>query len=220
MLPYLLLFTTFIILPVIIAICISFTSFNIMESPQWIGIQNYVNLFVNDELFIKSIVNTIMFAVVIGPGGYLLSLLLAWLLNDLTRGLRVFFHHYFLCAVHTGGMTIIWGFLFSGDMQGLINSTLYRFGLITTPISVLSGHGLYRSAADGHYALDESGHLVFVFHCRLAGRGQTILQRQQSTALKPMARIVVCHLLPLMKPQLMFGAVDEHNQCLFLRRDV
>ncbi len=207
MLPYLLLFTTFIILPVIIAICISFTSFNIMESPQWIGIQNYVNLFVNDELFIKSIVNTIMFAVVIGPGGYLLSLLLAWLLNDLTRGLRVFFTIIFYAPSITGGMTIIWGFLFSGDMQGLINSTLYRFGLITTPIQFFQDTAYIVPLLMVIMLWMSLGTSFLSFIAGLQGVDKQYYEAAAIDGIRNRWQELWFVTLPLMKPQLMFGAV-------------
>lgn len=207
MLPYLLLFTTFVILPVIIAIYFSFTSFNLMESPQWIGIENYVNLFVNDELFIKSILNTVMFAVVIGPGGYLLSLLLAWLLNDLPRSLRVFFTIIFYAPSITGGMAIIWNFLFSGDLQGLINSTLYQMGLINNPIQFFQDTRYIVPLLMAIMLWMSLGTSFLSFIAGLQGVDKQYYEAAALDGIRNRWQELWYVTLPLMKPQLLFGAV-------------
>ena len=91
MLPYLLLFTLFTILPVIVAVLLSFTSFNMLSAPEFIGVDNYFRLFLNDDVFIIALKNTLLFAVIVGPGGFLLSFFFAWLINELSHNMRVFF---------------------------------------------------------------------------------------------------------------------------------
>src|SRR5690625_556120 len=86
LLPYILLFSLFIILPIIIAILLSFTNFNTIEFPGLVGFLNYINLLTQDEIFMQYVLpNTILFAVIVGPGGYILSFLLAWCLAQLTK---------------------------------------------------------------------------------------------------------------------------------------
>ena len=134
MLPYLLIFTVFTIMPVVIAVYLSFTSFNMLKEPSFIGLDNYFRLFLNDDIFLIAIKNTLVFALVSGPLGFLLSFMFAWLINDLTRAMRVFFTIIFYAPSISGGMYIIWNYLFSGDAQGYINNLLLRLGLIQSPI--------------------------------------------------------------------------------------
>lgn len=134
MLPYVLIFLTFTILPVLMSIVLSFTSFNMLEAPQCIWFDNYYRLFLNDDIFITSLKNTIVFAVVTGPVGFLLSFFLAWLINELTHFVRVFFTVVIYAPSISGGMFIMWTYLFSGDLKGYVNSLLFRLGLIQEPI--------------------------------------------------------------------------------------
>lgn len=137
MLPYAVIFLAFTVIPVIISIYFGFTYFNILESPQWIGLTNYYRLFMQDEIFITAIKNTLIFAVFIGPGGYIISFGMAWLLNELPRAQRVFLTILFYCPSISGSIYMIWQYIFSSDSQGLVNSTLIKFGLIESPIQYL-----------------------------------------------------------------------------------
>ena len=88
--PYMILFFIFTVLPVVCAICLSFTSFNVLQDPKWIGFGNYIRLFFNDSIFLKGVKNTVFLAVILGPGGYILSLVFAWFINELTPKARAF----------------------------------------------------------------------------------------------------------------------------------
>ena len=134
MLPYATCFFVFTILPVIMSIVLSFTNFNMLEAPQTIWFDNYYRLFLNDDVFITALKNTIVFAVVTGPVGFLLSFFLAWLINELTHLFRVVFTVIIYAPSISGGMFIMWTYLFSGDLKGYVNSLLFRLGLITEPI--------------------------------------------------------------------------------------
>ena len=84
--PFMLVFTVFTIWPVVLSLFISFTNFNVFESPSFVGWNNYVNLFVNDEVFGIALKNTLVFAVLTGPLGYLLSMFFAWVINEMPEG--------------------------------------------------------------------------------------------------------------------------------------
>ena len=137
MLPYALLFATFTLAPVVIAIVFSFTSFNIFEPPSFVGFHNYFKLFLSDDIFMIAVKNTLMFAVIIGPVSYMMALMLAWMINDLSRPLRVTFTVLFYAPSLSGGMTVIWNYLFTGDAKGFINGQLMKLGLIQSPINFL-----------------------------------------------------------------------------------
>ena len=134
LLPYALIFLLFTVTPVLISIGLSFTYFNVLEPPSWVGLSNYYKLFMNDDIFLTAAKNTFLFAAVIGPGGYLLSFGMAWLLNELPRVQRVLLTILFYSPSISGSIYMIWQYIFSGDSQGLVNSTLIRLGLLDAPI--------------------------------------------------------------------------------------
>ena len=139
-LPYFALFILFVAVPVVIAIALSFTNFNAIQFPDFVGIKNYIDLFLQDEVFIRYVIpNTIVFAVIVGPGGYVLSFLLAWALSQITRGPRTVLALIIYSPSMTAGttMTVIWKVLFCGDQLGYINNILMQLGIITEPIIFL-----------------------------------------------------------------------------------
>jgi len=84
--PYGIVFAMFILIPVAIAIGLSFTYFDVINKPSFTGLLNYITLFTQDETFLKFVLpNTFLYALVVGPGGYALSFLLAWMLTQIQR---------------------------------------------------------------------------------------------------------------------------------------
>ncbi len=139
-LPYFSLFALFVAVPVVIAVILSFTNFNAIQFPEFVGIKNYIELFLQDEVFIRYVIpNTIVFAVIVGPGGYVLSFLLAWALSQVTKGPRTIMALIIYSPSMTAGttMAVIWKVLFSGDQLGYINNLLMQMGIITEPIIFL-----------------------------------------------------------------------------------
>src|SRR5690554_1796948 len=115
MTPYLLVFFTFTILPVIISLFLSFSDFNMIEIPRFIGLENYMRLFLEDTVFITAVRNTILLAVITGPISYLLSMLFAWFINELRPAIRSIVTLIFYAPAISGNMVFIWGIMFSGD---------------------------------------------------------------------------------------------------------
>ena len=132
--PFFLIFFTFTILPVILSIFYSFTIFNLIEPMQWCGFDNYIRLFLDDDIFLTAVQNTLIFAVIIGPVSYLLSLLVAWFINEIPPKIRSVVTLIFYAPSISGGVNMIWGVAFSGDSYGYVNSILMRLGLIQAPI--------------------------------------------------------------------------------------
>ena len=120
---YALLFIIFIVIPVIVAILLSFTNFDSIQFPTFIGLQNYVNLLTQDDIFMKYVLpNTIEFAVIVGPGGYVLSFMLAWMLAQVPKLPRTIFALILYSPSMTSGvaMAVVWKTLFSGDQTGYL----------------------------------------------------------------------------------------------------
>ena len=132
--PYMILFFIFTVLPVAIAMVLSFTSFNVLQTPKFVGFDNYIRLFFKDAEFITGLKNTIIFSVILGPGGYIFSLISAWFINELTPKLRALVTLVFYAPSISGNVYLIWQIMFSGDDYGYINSLLVRLGIITSPI--------------------------------------------------------------------------------------
>lgn len=138
--PFLILFLLFIILPILLAILLSFTNFNGFQFPEFAGISNYVRAFTRDSIFMQKILpNTILYAVIVGPGGYLLSFLMAWILSQLTKRPRTVLAVLLYLPSLTSGVTVstVWAVLFSGDRTGYLNNLLLSWGLVEKPVSWL-----------------------------------------------------------------------------------
>ena len=116
--PFFLLFTVFTLIPVLISIPISFTEFNMVQMPHWVGWDNFARLFVDDDVFLIAVKNTIIFAFLTGPISYFACLFFAWLINDLSRGLRTVMTFVFYAPSLCGNVYFIWQFIFSGDSYG------------------------------------------------------------------------------------------------------
>lgn len=138
--PFLVLFVTLIILPILLAIGLSFTNFNGLQLPSLTGLANYIRAFTEDTVFMQKILpNTIVYAVIVGPGGYLLSFMMAWVLSQLTRRPRTVLAVilYLPSLVANVAVTTVWAILFSGDRTGYLNNLLLQWGFIEKPISWL-----------------------------------------------------------------------------------
>jgi multiple sugar transport system permease protein len=118
--PFFLLFIVFTVLPVFLSILLSFTDFNMLQIPNWQGLNNYTRLFLEDEIFLLACKNTLVFACVTGPVSYLLSLLIAWFINELPPLPRSIVSFIFYSPVLVGNVYFIWTFIFSGDTYGSI----------------------------------------------------------------------------------------------------
>ena len=122
--PYMLIFTLFTVVPVFLSIVISFTDFNLLQTPNFVFLDNYIRLFLDDDIFIIAIKNTLIFAVIVGPASYLMSLLVAWFINELPPKIRAVVTLVFYAPSISGQVYLIWGTLFSGDSYGWVNATL------------------------------------------------------------------------------------------------
>lgn len=137
-LPFFLLFFIFTVWPILFSILLSFTNFNAVQLPKFVGWNNYIRMFFADDIFLIAIQNTLLFAVVTGPLGYLGSFTFAWLINELHPKARAFLTLLFYAPAISGNAFMIWGILFSGDTHGYINGVALYLGLIDTPIQWLT----------------------------------------------------------------------------------
>ena len=132
--PFFLFFCLFTVIPIFSSIGLSFTSFDLLSTPQFIGIDNYERMFVADEVFGIVVKNTLVFAIIAGPCGFLLAFVLAWFVNEFSPAIRTVLSFMFYTPSLVGGALLIWKVLFSGEAYGYLNSMLLSIGAITEPI--------------------------------------------------------------------------------------
>ena len=132
--PFLILFIIFTILPIISSIVLSFTSYDMLSVPEFTGIDNYRRMFLDDDVFPIVLKNTLVFAILSGPAGFLLSFLLAWFVNEFNPKVRTLLSFMFYAPSLVGNAYFIWKVAFSGDSYGYINSLLLSSGIITEPV--------------------------------------------------------------------------------------
>lgn len=138
LIPFILLFMLFIVIPVFLAVILSFTDFDLVQFPSFVGLDNYIRMFLDDDVFLTAFKNTLLFALITGPVSYIACLFLAWLVNELSPKIRSFFTFcLYAPSMFTGAYTV-WSYIFSGDQYGFINNMLMKFGFINEPVQWLS----------------------------------------------------------------------------------
>ncbi|MFA5471157.1 MAG: sugar ABC transporter permease [Acholeplasmataceae bacterium] len=209
MAPYVILFLTFTIIPVFMSLGISFTYFNLLESPRFIGLDNYTKLLLEDDIFVISLKNTLILAVVTGPVSYLLAFVFAWLINELKPKLRAFMTLIFYAPSISGNAFLIWLLIFSGDVHGYANAILMNLGFIDNPILWLK---------DPDYMLFiiilvqlwlSLGVSFLAFIAGLQSVDKTLYEAGAIDGIKNRWQELWFITLPSMKPQLLFGAVMQ-----------
>lgn len=134
MLPFLAVFLLFMIVPVFSSLVLSFTKYDMINLPKFCGLENYFRMFVEDKVFMIAIKNTLMFAIVTGPVGFMLSFMLAWMINELGPKTRTVLSFLFYSPALMGNVYFIWQVMFSGDSYGYVNSLLLSLNVISEPI--------------------------------------------------------------------------------------
>ncbi len=134
MAPYLIVFFLFTVWPIIMSIVLSFTTYNVFEAPKFLGFDNYVNLLFNDSVFLTALQNTFLLSIIVGPLSYLLSLFLAWLVNEFKNPWKTILTVVFYAPTLSNAVFTIWMIVFDGDIYGYLNSFLINAGFINDPI--------------------------------------------------------------------------------------
>lgn len=138
MIPFLVVFSMFVLWPVIYSLIMSFTDFNLFQPPAFVGLYNYYKLFFMDDVFLQAFQNTMLFAVITGPVGYFMCLFFAWVINELSPKLRSLMTLVFYAPSIAGNAFIVWLVIFDADMHGYLNSFLLNMGFINEPVAWLT----------------------------------------------------------------------------------
>lgn len=206
--PFMILFIVFTVIPVVMSLPIGFTDFDMVNPPEFVGLENFETLFLSDRTFIKSIRVTLIFALVTGPLSYVLCFFLAWLINEMPPKLRTLFTLIFYIPSMANVYTV-WQLIFSGDMNGYLNAVLIDLNIITAPVQWLT---------DGRYVLGAS--IVVQLWISLGAgflalsAGFRSIDRTQYEAgaiegIRNRWQELVYITIPSMKPQMLFAAVMQ-----------
>ena len=208
-LPFLVLFTVFVIIPVGMAIFYSFTYYNVLEPAEYIGAGNYVRLFTEDSIFLTALKNTLLIALVTGPTSYLMCFFLAWMLNDLGPRLRSVLTLAFYTPTMATSVYVVWTYIFSGDRYGFINGLLLRLNIINQPIVFLKNPDYMMAVIITVTLWMSLGTSFLAFIAGFQGLDRTLFEAGAVEGIKNRWQELCYITLPSMRPQLMFGAVMQ-----------
>ena len=206
-LPYMIVFITFTVLPVLLSIYYGFSYYNILEPAKFIGINNYVKLFLSDEIFITAVKNTFVFAVITGPTGYVLSLLIAWLINELNPNVRAVFVLMFYAPSISGNAYMIWKLIFSSDSYGYLNAILMNLGIMSAPIEWLKNPKYILPIVIFVSIWMSLGTSFLSFIAGLQGVDRSLYESGALDGIRNRWQELWYITLPSIRPQMMFAAV-------------
>ena len=205
--PFFILFIIFTVLPVVLSIILSLTDFNMLQMPHWKGLTNYTRLFLDDEIFILACQNTLIFAAITGPVSYLLSLLIAWFINELPPKIRAVVTLVFYAPSISGQVYLIWKTLFSSDAYGWANATLMDLGIISSPILWFENASYVMPLCIVVALWTSLGTAFLSFIAGFQTIDRSMYEAAAVDGIKNRWQELWYITLPTMRPQMMFGAV-------------
>ena len=209
LLPFCVVSLLMFVIPIAASMVLSLTYYNMFNTPKFIGLANYINLFLNDDVFFIALKNTLLFAVITGPLSYLLCFFAAWLINEMPKGLRVFLTFIFYAPSLTTSVYFVWQLIFSGDSYGIVNGLLMNLGLVSEPVQWLT---------DPRYNLGilivvqlwmSLGTSFLAFIAGFQSIDASLYEAGDIDGVRNRYQELLYITLPSMKPQLLFGAVMQ-----------
>ncbi len=207
--PYMIIFFTFTVLPVAFSLILSFFYFNMLEFPRFVGWQNYSRLFLNDDVFMIALKNTLLFAVITGPVSYIACFVFAWIINELSPKVRAVMTLVFYAPSISGNVFFIWLIVFSGDSYGYLNGFLMKAGFILEPVQWLTNESYILPIIMIVQLWLSLGTSFLAFIAGLQNIDKTLVEAGAVDGIKNRWQELWFITLPSMRPQLMFGAVMQ-----------
>jgi len=205
--PFFLIFFIFTVFPVLFSMFLSMTQFDLLNPPKWLGFENYIRLFLDDDIFITACKNTLIFAAITGPVSYLMSLFIAWFINELSPKVRSVVTLVFYAPSISGSVYLIWATLFSDDSYGWANGTLIDLGFIDEPILWFHDEDYVMPLCIIVALWTSLGTTFLSFIAGLQTVDRELYEAAAVDGIKNRWQELWYVTLPKMKPQLMFGAV-------------
>lgn len=205
--PFVICFFLFTVVPVIVAVCLSFTNYNMMQAPTFVWLNNYKLLLLGDRIFLTALKNTLVFAVIVGPCGYLLSFFAAWVLNQFKmRNLFALFL-YIPSVTSSVAISAVWKYIFSSDRYGFINNLLIEWGFIDEPILWISDPQYIMKVVVIISLWMSMGSGFLVFLAGLQNCDKSLYEAGLIDGIGSRWQELKYLTLPQMKPQLLYGAI-------------
>ncbi len=205
--PFYIVFFVFTVLPVFLSVFFSLTDFNMLEAPQLLWFDNYIRLFLDDDIFMLAIKNTLVFASITGPGSYLLSLIMAWFINELPPKIRAIMTLIFYAPSISGNVYMVWTYIFSADSHGFLNGTLMDLGVISTPIAFLKNTSYIMPIVIIVALWTSLGTSFLTFIAGFQVVDRSLYEAAAVDGVKNRWQELWYITMPYMRPQMMFGAV-------------
>ena len=205
--PFMIIFTCFTILPVVLSAVLSLTNFNLLQMPDFIGADNYIRLFLDDDIFIIACQNTLIFAAIVGPVSYIMSFLVAWFINELPPKIRAVVTLIFYAPSISGNAYLIWKTLFSSDRYGWANAMLLEMGAINTEIAFFEDADYVMPLCIVVALWTSLGTSFLAFIAGLQGIDKAQFEAGAVDGIRNRWQELYYITLPNMKDQLMFGAI-------------
>lgn len=210
--PYFIMFFFFTVLPVVMSVAFSFTYYNMLEMPEFVGWKNYIKLFLEDDIFLTSLKNTLILAVVTGPVSYFLCLLFAWIINEFKGWVRAFLTLIFYAPSICGNAYVVWNLILSGDRYGYLNGILLKLGILDEAVVWMKTekYVLPMLIVVQLWLSLGTGFLSFIAGLQTVDK--SLYEAAALDGVKNRWQELWHVTLPAMKPQLMFGAVMQITQ--------
>lgn len=212
--PFAALFSVFTLVPIVMSIYLSFTSFNMVELPSFVGFSNYIQLIVQDDVFLIALKNTLLFALVTGPISYMMCFLFAWQINEYPRWIRSIITLVFYAPSISGNAYLVWKLIFSSDTYGYANAWLMDAGIIPSRILWFETAGLIMPLLIVVQIWLSLGISFLAFIAGLQNVDRALYEAASVEGIKNRWQELWFITLPSMKPQLMFGAVMQITSAL------
>lgn len=207
--PYMLIFFTFTVIPVLFSMILSLFYFNMLEFPRFVGLQNYARLLLNDDVFLIALKNTLMFAVITGPISYIACFVFAWIINELSPKVRAFMTLVFYAPSIAGNVYFIWLIIFSGDRYGYLNGFLIKIGAMLEPVQWLTNEKYIMAIIIIVQLWLSLGTSFLAFIAGLQTVDPSLVEAGAIDGIRNRWQELWFITLPSMRPQLLFGAVMQ-----------
>lgn len=205
--PFFILFFIFTVVPVLLSFLLGFTTFNLLEPPTFVFMDNYIRLFLEDDVFIIAIKNTLKFAAITGPGSYLLSMMFAWFINELRPKIRAIVTLLFYAPSISGNVYMVWTLLFSSDQYGLVNAWGQKLGLLSEPILWFQNEDYIFGLVVAVALWISLGTSFLTFIAGFQVVDKTLYEAGAVDGVKNRWQELWYITLPSMRPQMMLGAI-------------
>ena len=205
--PFVTLFFIFTVLPVLVSIVLSFTDFNMLQTPHIVWFENYITLFLDDDVFLIAVKNTFIFAAIVGPASYLISFISAWFINELPPKIRALVTLIFYSPSISGGAYLMWKIVFSSDSYGYANAILIDTGIISMPIQWFESADYVMGLCIVVALWTSLGTAFLSFIAGFQGVDHSLYEAGAVDGVKNRWQELWYITLPTMRPQLMFGAI-------------